>query len=533
MQEKIYGCALDSLQATTVTIELSLEKGNHRVISGLPDDAVKESLARIEAAITNAGFRVPDAKMVYCLSPACLPKKGTILDLPMAISMLAASGQLPGKKRLKDFIICGELNLSGEVLPIRGALSVALHAWREKISGVIVPAANVDEAALVTKIPVYGVHTLEETIQFLSGQLHIEPVTINTREIFYNTQYEFDVDFSEVRGNAHAKRGMEISASGSHGVLLIGSPGSAKSMTAARLPTILPPMTLQEALEITEIMSVFGDGGKIKQGLISRRPFIAGNSTISIPGLIGGGSVAKPGLITLAHNGVLFLDEFAEFGRPAIESLRLPIEMGEVKITRAMNTVTFPSAFILVAATNACPCGYFNHPQRNCSCSPKTIQKYLNKLSGPIMDRLPLHIEVQPVSAAELIGESQEESSSAIRERVMKAREIQNHRFKPYDKVHNNSQMTAALVKMHCKLETDAEELLVTAMRHLKLSGRGYDSILKVSRTIADLEGSEIIRFIHISEAIGYRSLDKEKWMATASGKAGKHSGKKTVFKVA
>ncbi len=533
MQVKTFGCALDGLQATTITIELNLDKGHQRIITGLPDDAVKESLARIESAITNAGFRVPDAKLVYCLSPASLQKKGTILDLPMAISMLAASGQLPAKERLRDFIICGELNLSGEVQPIRGALSVALHAFREKFSGVIVPAANVEEAALVTKIPVYGVHTLEETIQFLCGQINIEPVIINTREIFYNSQFEFDIDFSEVRGNSHCKRGMEISASGSHGVLLIGSIGSSKTMSAARLPTILPPMTLQEALEVTEIVSVFGDSTKIKQGLISRRPFVSGNSGCSVSGLTGGGSIIKPGLITFAHNGVLFLDEFAEFNRQNIESLRLPLETGEVKITRAMNTVTFPASFILVAATNACPCGYFSHPERNCSCSPKMIQKYLNKLSGPIMDRLSLHIEVQPVSADELIGESKEESSSVIRERVIKAREIQNARFKSHDKIHNNSQMTAALIKKYCRLEADAEELLVTAMRHLKLSGRGFDSILKVSRTIADLAGSETIRYLHLSEAVGYRSLDKEKWVAGISAKDRKNAFAKTVFKIA
>ncbi len=321
MQLKTFGCALDSLQATTITIELNLDKGNHRMISGLPDDAIKESLARIEAAITNAGYRVPDAKIVYCLSPANLPKHGTILDLPMAISLLAASGHLAGKERLKDFIICGELNLSGEVQSIRGALSVALHAWREKFAGVIVPAANVQEAALVTKIPVYGVHSLEEAIQFLSGQKKIEPVMLNTREIFYNTQYDFDVDFADVRGQAHTKRGLEVAAAGSFGVLLIGPPGSSKTLAASRIPTILPPMTLQEALEITEIMSVFGDKEISKSGLVSKRPFISCHYSTSIPGLIGGGSIPKPGLITMSHNGVLFLDEFAEFSRPAIESL--------------------------------------------------------------------------------------------------------------------------------------------------------------------------------------------------------------------
>lgn len=536
MQIKTYGCALNSLQATTITIELNLDKGSHRMISGLPDDAVKESLARIDAAINNAGFRVPDAKIVYCLSPADLPKHGTILDLPMAIALLAASGQLPGKEKLKDFIICGELNLSGEVLSIRGALSAALHAFREKYSGVIVPAANVQEAALVTKIPVYGVHTLEEATQFLSGQKHIEPVVLNTREIFYNAQYEFDIDFADVRGQSHTKRGLEVAAASSFGVLMIGPPGSSKTLSASRVPTILPPMTLQEALEITEIMSVFGDKDVSKGGLISKRPFNSCHPTVSIPGLIGGGSIAKPGLITMSHNGVLFLDELAEFPRQAIESLRQPMETGSVRITRAMNTVSFPASFMLIAATNACPCGYFNHPERSCTCSLKQIQKYLNKLSGPILDRLAIQLEVQPVSAAELMGESSEEKSSVIRERVIRAREIQNERFKDHDKVHNNSQMGTALVKKFCKLETEAEELLVQAMKHLKLSGRAFDSILKVALTISDLDTKktkEKISFAHLSEAIGYKSLDKEKMMAAASTKERKIQSTKPVFKIA
>lgn len=534
MQVKTFGCALECMLATTITIELSLDKGNHRVISGLPDDSVKESLARIEAAIVNSGFCMPEAKIVYNLHPAAIRKTGTGLDLPMALAMLAASNQILSKKKLHDFLIYGELSLSGEVQGIPGCLSIALHGWKEKFKGVIVPLANVEEASMVTKVPVFGVNSLNEAVAFINGQVKLEPVVFNTREMFYNNLYQFDIDFSDVKGQQYIKRGLEVCAAGSHNAIMIGPPGAGKSMAASRLPTILPPMTLQEALEVTQIQSICGETEKLKSGLVAHRKFISTHYSTSIPGLIGGGSqTIMPGLITHAHNGVLFLDELAEYSRAAIESIRLPLETGEVKITRAMRTVSFPANFMLIAATNPCPCGYFNHPDKNCSCSPRAIQKYLSKISGPLMDRIHIHLEVFPTPAIDLTQDTIEESSATIRERVIKAREIQNTRFKGNDTIHHNAQMTSALIKKHCALEADAAELLISALNHLNLSGRAHDRILQVARTIADLEGSEIIRFAHLSEAVGYRSLDKEKWMTgTATGK-GKSSNKKTVFKIA
>ncbi len=532
MQVKIFGCAIECLDTTTITIELSLEKGHHRVISGLADDAVKESLARIEAAVNHSGFFVPESKMVYNLHPAAMRKSGAHLDLPMAIALLAASGQVLNKTRLDQFLFAGELSLDGSIQPVQGALSLVLHGWKEKFGGVVVPFANVEEAALVTKIPVYGVNSLEETVQFLNGQVEIKPYIIDTRKLFYTGQNEFDIDYSDVRGQGHAVRAMEIAAAGSHNAIMIGPPGSGKSMIAQRLNTILPPLSLNEALEVTRIKNICGEKDVIK-GLVNRRPFVSGHYSISVPGLIGGGSVIMPGLITKAHNGVLFLDELAEYSRGAIESVRIPLETGEIKVTRSMKTVSFPASFILLAATNPCPCGYFNHVTRTCSCSPKAIQKYLNKISGPLLDRLDLCVEVMSVSASELTDETPSESSSAIRERVISAREIQTKRFRSHDGVHNNSQMTPPLIKKYCHIEADAAELLISAIQHMQLSGRAHNRIMKVSRTIADLEHCETIRFCHVSEAIGYRSLDKESWIAAAATKEKKVRTSKHIFKIA
>jgi magnesium chelatase family protein len=536
MPVKTFGCALECMEATTVTIELNLGKGHQRIISGLPDDSVKESLARIEAALISSGYRMPDSKLVYNLYPASLKKTGTSLDLPMAIALLVASGQISSRNALaEDFMICGELSLSGSVQSIRGALNISLKAWKEKFKGVLVPMANVQEAAVVSKIPVYGVQTLKETVQFLNGQLIIEPYIVNTRALFYNTQYDFDIDFRDVRGQAHARRALEIAAAGSHNALLIGPPGSGKSMLSSRMPTILPPLTLAEALDVTRIYSVCDNVGKSKNGLISRRPFIAPHHTSSNVALVGGGSYPMPGQISQAHNGVLFLDELPEFSRAALESLRQPLESGEVKIARALKTMIFPASFMLIASMNPCQCGYLNHPQRNCSCSPKAIQKYLGKISGPLMDRIDLHIEVFPVSAGEMTTEDIPENSETIRSRVQLARNIQTNRFEGIEKVNNNAQMTSSLIKKHCRLEKEANELLISALQNLKLSGRAYDRILKVSRTIADLDeaGSETIRFPHVSEAIGYRSLDKETWIIAAYQKPKKTSTKKASFKIA
>jgi magnesium chelatase family protein len=532
MQVKTFGCAIDCLNATTITIELSTSKGHQRIISGLPDEAVKESLARIEAAIRQSGYEVAEAKMVFNLYPASIPKKGVWLDLPMAVAMLAATGQIFSKERMNGLMICGEICLDGSVQPVNGALNIALQAWKEKFAGVLVPAANVQEAAMVTKVPVFGVHTLQETVKFLNGQIEIQPVQINTREQFYSTQFEFDMDYRDVVGQPFAKRAMEICAAGSHNAILIGPPGSGKSMIAQRLGTILPPLTLAEALDVTRIYSACGETDKIRTGLISRRPFVSSHYSTSIPGLIGGGTIPMPGLITKAHNGVLFLDELAEYSRAAIESIRLPLETGEVKITRAMRSVVFPASFILIAATNPCPCGYLNHESRSCTCSPNAIKKYLDKISGPLLDRIDLHVEVMAISAVELTGNNEAEDSVSIRERVIRARELQTARFQGSEKVHCNAQMSPSMIRKYCRLEPSAAELLTSALQNLQLSGRAHDRILKVSRTIADLQGEAgLIRHRHISEAIGYRSLDKGRWIdQVAKAKTRKT---KNVFKVA
>jgi magnesium chelatase family protein len=534
MQVKTFGCALECLNATTITIELCISKGHQRIISGLPDDTVKESLARIESAIGQSGYELAEAKMVFNLYPASIPKTGIWLDLPMAVAILAASGHIFSKDKIHQFMICGEICLDGSVQPVSGALSIALQAWKDKFAGLIVPLANVQEAAMITKVPVFGVSTLKEAVQFLNGQKEIQPVKINTRELFQSSQLEFDTDYSEVVGQRFATRAMEICAAGSHNAILIGPPGSGKSMIAQRLSTILPPLTLAEALDVTRIYSICGETDKSRKGLISKRPFVSSHYSTSIPGLIGGGTIPMPGLITKAHNGVLFLDELAEYSRAAIESIRLPLETGEVKITRAMRTVVFPASFILIAATNPCPCGYFNHERKTCSCSPHAIQKYLNKISGPLLDRIDLHIEVGAVPAGQMAEENEAEGSATIRERVIQARELQTERFKDSENVHCNAQMSPSMIKTYCKLETSASELLVSALQTLQLSCRAHDRILKVSRTIADLQGEEgPIRHRHISEAIGYRGLDKERWIHEAAAKNKSRNTKKHVYKIA
>lgn len=533
MQVRTFGCALDCMQATTIAIELSLSKGTHRIISGLPDDTIKESLARIDAALSFSGFFVPASKYVFNLFPASIRKTGSGLDLPMAIALLAASGQLSSTAMLENYLIMGELTLDGSVQPIKGSLSIALHAWKEKFKGVIVPYSNVEEAALVSKIPVYGVKTLQDVVQFLNGQLSIEPHIVNTRELFFNSQYNFDIDYKDVKGQKYCLRAFEILAAGGHSGLVLGPPGAGKSLISARLPTILPPLTLSEALEVTQIYSACDKLTDGKKGLISRRPFVTPHHTCSNIALVGGGSFPSPGLISLAHCGVLFLDELPEFQRSSLEALRQPIESGHVKIARASQTMTFPASFMLVASMNPCKCGYLNHPERKCSCSLKSIQKYLDKISGPLLDRIDLCVEVFPVSVLELSQENHEaEDSATIRQRVIKARAVQTERFKENEKVHTNSQMNSQQIKKFCKLEKDATELLIHAMQSLQLSGRAYDCILKVGRSIADLEGSPTIRHAHITEAIGYRSFDKENWIAAASNK-GKNIVKKTVFKIA
>jgi magnesium chelatase family protein len=515
MLVKTYSCAILGLDAIRVTVEVSLAKGQHQFISGLPDTAIKESLARLESAIENSGFKMPDSKITFNLGPADVKKTGSSFDLAMAVALLGATYQIHKIKDLTAYVISGELALSGDIAPIRGALSIAIMGWQQGFKGVLVPNENAQEAALVTKIPVYGVRNLEEVVAFFNGTIQISPTQQQTREQFYDSRDDFDIDFSDVKGQQRIKRGLEIAAAGGHNALLVGPPGSGKSMLAKRLPTILPPLTLQEALESTRIYSVSGKIGEVNTKLMNKRPFRSPHSTSSHAALVGGGSIPVPGEISLSHNGILFLDELAEFNRAVLEVLRQPMEDGKISIARATKTLDFPARFMLIASMNPCPCGYLNHDDVQCRCSVFSIQKYMGKISGPLLDRIDLQIEVKPLSSQELIAESFSENSATIRTRVIKARSIQQVRFSESD-IFCNAHLKSSQLKKFCVLDPGAYEVLQAASKSLKLSGRGFDRILKVSRTIADLEESETIKFSHISEAIGYRSLDRDAWLNKA-----------------
>lgn len=532
MLVKTYGCALLGVEAIKVVVEVNLAKGHHQFISGLPDTAVKESLARLESAVQNSGYRMPDSKITFNLGPADVKKSGSSFDLAMAVALLGATEQIYKADQLSQYMISGELGLSGSIEPIKGALSVAILAWQQGFKAVIVPLENAEEAAMVTRIPVYGVTTLREVAEFMNGQRELQPVIINTREHFYASQYHFDTDFADVKGQLRVKRALEIAAAGGHNAILIGPPGSGKSMMAKRLPTILPPLTLPEALETTRIYSVCGKIADVNTRLVNKRPFRSPHSTSSHAALVGGGSFPVPGEISLAHHGVLFLDEMPEFNRNVLEVLRQPMEDGKVSISRATRTIDFPAKFMLIASMNPCPCGYLNHEQTGCRCSEMAVQKYLAKISGPLLDRIDLHIEVNPVSPLELATESNEETSEIIRERVIAARKIQTLRFEKNPAIHCNAQMNSAALKKYTLLNKEAADLLLSALQSLKLSGRAHDRILKVSRTIADLEGSEDIRFSHLSEAIGYRSLDRQRWLDKAATD-NRSRKKSSVFKIA
>ncbi|MFC2114297.1 YifB family Mg chelatase-like AAA ATPase [Bacteroidota bacterium] len=510
MLVKTYSSAVYGVDAKTITVEVDVGRGSKYFMVGLPDNAVKESQQRIDAALKNTGFQMTRKKIIINLAPADIRKEGSSFDLPIAMGILSASGQVD-KEKMAEYILIGELSLDGNLKPIKGALPIAINARNEGFKGMILPKENECEAAIVDKLDIYGIGNIMEAVQFFNGDVELVPKVIDTRELFYNNINDYQLDFVDVKGQENIKRALEIAAAGGHNAIMIGAPGSGKTMLAKRIPSILPPLDLFEALETTKIFSV---AGKMisDSTLMTTRPFRSPHHTVSDVALVGGGNIPQPGEISLSHNGVLFLDELPEFKRTVLEVLRQPMEERRITISRAKFSVEYPASFMLIAAMNPCPCGYYNHPEKECVCSPGTVQKYLNKISGPLLDRIDLHIEVVPISFDELTHKQAGEKSSTVRDRVITAREIQTSRFKEYKGIYNNAQMTTKMIKDFCQISTAGNNLLKTAMEKLNLSARAYDRILKVSRTIADLAESKEVKIEFLAEAIHYRSLDRENW---------------------